>query len=418
MTDIARPHRRRLALVVPEYRTPAYGGGGLAAVADFAIDAFTDPALPEDARWDVRVVSVRTHRNAPQHRRLGAPSTWHRGPVTEERALGPVVVHDVGAHLGEVEPVRYLPRRVLTDLVADRDVALVVAGSPALANVFHGTDVPVVLNVATLVEEERQAALAAGRGPTAAWRRLSTRVVQRLDVRGLRVADEVIALNPGMRDVLAGMTAAPVHLLPFGVDTARFSAPERRAESGPIVMLGRLDDERKNIGGLLEAYRLLRDQHGVTRRLVLAGRNGLRAVDAGRLHALGLHEHVDVLASPEPRVVVELLRSASVFTLASHEEGLGIVLLEAMASGLPVVATDTRGARHVVQDGLTGMLVDTGEGMPERFAAAVALVLGDPACADRMGVAGRAHVEASFSVAATRAQWRAVAQRVAERSVR
>lgn len=118
---------------------------------------------------------------------------------------------------------------------------------------------------------------------------------------------------------------------------------------------------------------------------------------------------------PRPDLVA-VLAASTVFVCPSVYEPLGIVNLEAMAVGLPVVGTATGGIPEVVEDGVTGALVpieqaDDGTGTPldpERFvadlAAALAGVLDDPARAAAMGAAGRARAEASFS-------WAAVAER-------
>lgn len=403
--------RRRLALIVPEYRTDVYGGGGLAATAGFVLQAFAGPDLPPEETWDVRLISVRTSSRAAQHQLLSAPRTWLRGPVSTARELHGRTVHDVGSYVGELEPARYLPRGALATLLDDRDVALVVAGSPALANALRGVDIPVVLKVATLVGEERAALVRAAHGVDGLRRRVMTWVVHLLDVLGLRRADAVIAVNPGMRDRLAAMTPAPVHLLPPGVDTERFQPAQEQSADGPIVMLGRLDDERKNIDGLVDAYAHARAV-GVRNRLVLAGRNDLSAAGHERIRALGLEDHVDVLCSPTADVVRGTLRSASLFALASHEEGLGIVLLEAMASGLAVVATATRGASFVVEDGATGYLVPLGPDLADRFGDMLAVALRDPDRLHDMGRHGRRAVLERFSERSAARAWRAAVESV------
>jgi len=117
------------------------------------------------------------------------------------------------------------------------------------------------------------------------------------------------------------------------------------------------------------------------------------------------------------RVLIQLLTHASVFVCPSIYEPLGIVNLEAMACGTPVVATDTGGIPEVVDDGVTGLLVpfDPVEGPtrsprdPERFARDLAervnRLLGDPATADELGATGRRRAVAEFG-------WAQIAERV------
>jgi starch synthase len=118
----------------------------------------------------------------------------------------------------------------------------------------------------------------------------------------------------------------------------------------------------------------------------------------------GVHWIPRMLPRPE---VVQLLTHAAVFVCPSVYEPLGIVNLEAMACGTPVVASRVGGIPEVVQDGVTGTLVSVDDG-DEAFEAGLARaldeVLGDPRAARRMGEAGRARAADEFG-------WDAVARR-------
>ncbi|MFQ5795731.1 MAG: GT4 family glycosyltransferase PelF [Candidatus Bipolaricaulia bacterium] len=92
--------------------------------------------------------------------------------------------------------------------------------------------------------------------------------------------------------------------------------------------------------------------------------------------------------------IPEILSAVDLFVLPSHREGMPRTILEAMASGLPVVATDIRGCREEVVDGITGLLVPVGD--PNALAGAIIRILSDESLACRMGEAGRKRVEAEF----------------------
>ena len=94
--------------------------------------------------------------------------------------------------------------------------------------------------------------------------------------------------------------------------------------------------------------------------------------------------------------VPELLATASVFVLSSRSEGLPISVLEAMAAGLPVIASDVGGLREQVEDGVTGLLVPAGD--VAALATALERLVGDPQLRRVMGDAGRARAEALFDL--------------------
>ena len=183
-----------------------------------------------------------------------------------------------------------------------------------------------------------------------------------------------------------------------GVDTTRFSpgddAVRRRLRSEletpedavVIMMTGRLVAEK----GYPELFRAMA---GVDAHLWVAGDR--LASD----HADAIDDALDqVSADPllAPRVhllgqrddVPDLLRAADIFTLPSHREGMPRSIIEAMMTGLPVVATDIRGSREEVVDGETGLLVPVKD--TRSLQSALARLADDPALRARMGEAGRA----------------------------
>jgi glycosyltransferase involved in cell wall biosynthesis len=101
--------------------------------------------------------------------------------------------------------------------------------------------------------------------------------------------------------------------------------------------------------------------------------------------------------------VAPLLARADVFILSSISEGIPLTLLEAMATGLPGIATDVGGNREVVVPGTTGYLVPPGT--PEAIAEAVLALRADRATLERMGIASRARVESGFNLRAVVAEY-------------
>lgn len=121
--------------------------------------------------------------------------------------------------------------------------------------------------------------------------------------------------------------------------------------------------------------------------LVLAGSAGPSAAFWDRANALGVAEHVTYVARPDTADLVRLYQHASVFALPSDEEGLGMVVLEAMACGLPVVATRCGGPDGIISNGEDGYLVPLDD--PSAMAGRLLELLSDRELNCRMGERAR-----------------------------
>jgi glycosyltransferase involved in cell wall biosynthesis len=190
------------------------------------------------------------------------------------------------------------------------------------------------------------------------WRRLMTRGVTALEKAALRRADVIITLNDTRRREAEGIAGDGPHFatVHVGVDTNRF-APGPDASDGYLLTVGRLDDSRKNVPLLLRAYAAARARSASLPRLVLAGHTPPDRACWQLMAALGLRDHVEFRGPLDRDQLAALYRGASAFVLSSDEEGQGIVVLEAMASGLPIVTTACIGPEELVSDGIEGFVV-------------------------------------------------------------
>jgi glycosyltransferase involved in cell wall biosynthesis len=186
-----------------------------------------------------------------------------------------------------------------------------------------------------------------------------------------------------------------------GIDTRRYhplpSPAHRaalRAELGlpvapdaPVVGIVARIVMEKGFRELVRAFAAVR-QGDPRARLVIVGEGPEMAELVAQIAAHGLQEAVVLLGNRLD--VPQLLRTFDLFVLPSYREGMPVALLEAMASGLPVVATDVRGSREVVDPGRNGLLVPLGD-VPA-LADALRRVLVDPEMAARMGREGHGDV--------------------------
>jgi glycosyltransferase involved in cell wall biosynthesis len=384
--------RRRVALVTQGFEL----GGGVPQVARWLRDG-----LEATGDYVVDHHDVATSRNDELSRRLTAPRTWFKRSLRGTTAPGSGPVR-WGANAVEFEPMRYRPRTELTNVLNEYQLVQVVAGGPALARLTEHVGPPVVLQVATLVAWERASQLAETPGPLRMWRTVMTRIVQRVDRRALAGVDAILATNRELRDALQPATAAPVVVAALGVDVDRyFPNPEGLQQAGPILSVCRLGDPRKGLARMVRAYGLLVREFPDAPRLVLAGKGSPLATTRETIERLGLSGRVSIQTDVDFDALPLLYRSASLFVQASFEEGFGLSVAEAMASGLPVVCTDTAGTRETVQDHETGWVVPQQplEVVETALAAAMAAALGVEGVT--RGANGRARCVAHFAADVT-----------------
>jgi len=381
----------RIGLVVPSITLD----GGLPAVARF----LKDTAL-KGGRFEIQLVSLATSASDPHSVRLVSPASWLRGPKAVPGIWEGLPYVHVGVVGAELEFQRYRARKVLALALKGCDLVQIVCGSPAWANAVVGLGMPVSAQVATRAQIERRRRSAIEGGVLGWWRNRMTAVTDHFDDRALRLVDAIQAENPWMfeyvRKVNAGRNV-DIRYAPPGVDHTRFFALTSRdlCDDAYILCVGRLSDPRKNVGMLLEAYaRLPHGLRGRT-RLVLAGFSGPSQSFWSRADVLGVRARIEYIAEPSLERLVGLYQRASAFALPSDEEGLGVVLLESMACGVPVVSTRSGGPEGIVTDGKDGFLVprDDAETMADRLGR----LLREPSLNHRMGCEARRTVEARYS---------------------
>jgi glycosyltransferase involved in cell wall biosynthesis len=224
------------------------------------------------------------------------------------------------------------------------------------------------------------------------------RYVDRAFARGAR---RLIAISDAVRAFLeaAGHDPAKLTTIHYGLDELPgLPSQPTPAETGippdvPLaVAVGRLI-EQKDHATLLRAFALVRDRHSGA-RLAILGSGPLEDETRRLVGELGLE---DAVVLPGRTEIREWLERADVFVHTSRWEGFGIVLLEAMLAGLPVVATRVSAVPEIVVDGETGALVEVSDA--EGIARELGALLADPGRARRLGEAGRARARAEFSVA-------------------
>jgi phosphatidylinositol alpha-mannosyltransferase len=202
-----------------------------------------------------------------------------------------------------------------------------------------------------------------------------------------------IAVSAAARHFIDRFFPGDYKVIPNGVDVGRFAnaVPIARWQDGtPNVLFVGRHESRKGLLDLLKAHRILR-KTGLDSRLLVVG-SGPQEREARRYVATRGLQGVEFLGRVSDDAKAQLFRTADVFASpATGGESFGIVLLEAMAAGTPVVCSDIHGYKGVVRRGREGLLVPPRA--PRELAMAIDRLLRDQGLREQMGAAGQARAE-------------------------
>ena len=211
-------------------------------------------------------------------------------------------------------------------------------------------------------------------------------------------ADRVVAVwTIGERVLRTALGSDRVRLIDNGVSLDAFRPPAPH-DGPPRVLYVGLLTARKGVVDLIEASQLLHER-GVDHELWLLGGTPDEGPDAETPVRRAASGRAQLLGTRTPEQMPQAYAQADVFCLPSWWEAMPLSVLEAMASSLPVVATDVGDVAREVEDGVTGFVVPARS--PDQLAAALQKLLVDPDRRAGMGAAGRARVEEHYSSAVT-----------------
>jgi phosphatidyl-myo-inositol alpha-mannosyltransferase len=213
-----------------------------------------------------------------------------------------------------------------------------------------------------------------------------------------------IAVAEAARSTLVEHMGGDAVLIPNGVNVRRYEKAEPLpgfpGTGGTLGFLGRMDEPRKGLDILLAAFTLLAAERPAL-RLLIAGRGD--ADDVRSQVPSAYRDRVVLLGEVSDEDRVRMLHSVDVFCAPNTGgESFGYVLVEAMASGAPIAASDIDAFRQVLRHGMAGELFEVGS--PDRLAAAAGRLLDDPA--------RRATLAAAASVAVRELDWSVIARDV------
>jgi glycosyltransferase involved in cell wall biosynthesis len=262
-------------------------------------------------------------------------------------------------------------RRVKADVVHTHSTRPLIYAGPAAC----------LAGVRRVIHTRHGQRYGASRRETAAFRTIS------------HITNWVVCVSQDSAQLTAaeGVSSRRIKTILNGIDIERFRQSTTE-KNGPVLTVGRLSPE-KDFATLIRAAGIAA-REDPSFRLDIAGGGPCADALQQLVHELELEQHVRLLGQVTD--MPALMAKASIFALSSLTEGISLTILEAMASGLPIVATSVGGNSEVVADEETGLLVPPAN--PAILASALLALWRDSPRRIAMGAAGRARVEAVFDV--------------------
>jgi glycosyltransferase involved in cell wall biosynthesis len=220
------------------------------------------------------------------------------------------------------------------------------------------------------------------------------RVLQPLRRNILNHAQAVCAPSQGLKELSEKTDPVPVQVVPNGINTDLFRPdPERRSKVPTLLSVGRLHAQ-KNVGYLLNLVAAIKSRTEIKVQIIGDGpeRPSLEAAAA----ALGIADCVQFNGWLPRERVRDAYQSATLLVHASSYEGMSNVILEALASGLPVVASRIPGNTELIQDGANGFLFDPATN-PAQLAERISRLFQDETTWARLSAEARATIKKRFS---------------------
>ena len=311
-------------------------------------------------------------------------------------ALDGCETHAIGAWLPELEVTHYAATARWRSVIESVQAYVVVSGNALGAMPFYQTGRNFVAWLASGWKADREHRVREFSPARAAFdRAVVGPAAQRLE-RAILGRGAILALSRYTRTTLDGIAGRPVvrGVLPMPIDSDFFSPQPDRRVRGRIGFSGRFDDPRKNIGLLLDALSIVR-KGGHDISAVLIGGEPSAAM-AAQIAARGIGRNVELRPYLAPEMLRDQLRMLDLLVVPSHQEGLCIAALEAMACGIPVVSTRCGGPEEFVIDEQTGRLVGFDAAA---MADAIVAIVSDRDRRERLGNGARDLVLRHYSAA-------------------
>lgn len=380
--------KNKIAIVVPNLLT----SGGVTTVANFF---FT--VIKESTLFEPFYISIASCYNDSSSVHIRKPNSWMRGTSTIISTYNNNKFKHFGSLFSELEFMYYMPKKKLTEELNKYDIIQIVAGSPAWAYIARNIKKPVVLQVATLVKNERSEKLRKSHFFLKIWRLLMTMITSVLEKKAIRIPQTILVENEWMANwAKKNQTTNNVFLIPPGIDTDLFKPINYyKRKNNYILTVGRMSDPRKNLKLLLKSYSILAKKIKNPPYLMLAGKKPPNKIDLIYAKSLNILDRIIMKQNLDVKELIEIYQNALMFISSSTEEGFGMVLIEAMACGIPVVSTNCGGPSIIIENGISGYLTP----LNDTYALTVKIqkLLKDEENRINIGLNARKRIEETFA---------------------
>jgi D-inositol-3-phosphate glycosyltransferase len=268
----------------------------------------------------------------------------------------------IGAYFPEFEPQRYKSNSLWLKKLQSYDIVQLAAGSASQGYCILESKKKFISWVATTLYDDRKDRIANLKPP---YKTYEDRIAKRLEQyeRAVLMRSEmVLPLSNYTKKMILALGDFASHLnigvvSPVPVDTDLFH-PNKSVKRESVVMVGRFNDPRKNLPLLLKAYAKLKAKKNSLPRLKIAGEKQPNSEFLSLINTLKLQDDVVFCGTLSLSGLIQLYQEAKVFVLPSMQEGQGIVVVEAMACGTPVISTKCGGPEMLIHHGQDGLLVE------------------------------------------------------------
>ncbi len=299
----------------------------------------------------------------------------------------------IGARFPEWEPQRLAANPLWKSTLAEFDKYVLVTGSAHTGYPLAVLGLPFVAWVSSTVNEDRRARLSSLAGIEMKLERLSLKRVCDSEKMVLESALKILAVSDDAKRAIAEIVPnARIEVWPFPIDTMhyRYSGSPRKRQ---LLFVGRAQDPRKRVELFLEAANsVLAATECSDVRLAVVSSVPIPQEILNRFPQLATK--IDLYQNITDRKLIELYATSATLIISSEQEGLSIATMEAMASGTPMIATRCGGPEMLIEDGISGFLVNpTAEAISEQAIE----ILTKTKNAATMGAEARERIESRFS---------------------